>query len=58
MDGIVNEVSFDDILNYYGHNFYCLNCQYKNSRYIRKGVKIKDVSTVCEKCGCSISERR
>lgn len=56
-EDIKKDITIDDILNYYGHNFYCPNCHTRNSRHIRKGVKIKDVRVVCDHCGCTIPEQ-
>lgn len=47
----------NDILDWYGHNFYCTNCTKTNHRYIRKGILIKEVSTVCDNCGCGVNDR-
>jgi transcription elongation factor Elf1 len=53
---ILNESpSVEEALNYYQHKFYCSNCGNTNYRYIRKGVKITEVVTVCDNCGCGIS---
>ncbi len=51
---ILKDAPLDDALNYYGHKFYCDNCNAMNHRYIRKGVRIKGLTTECDVCGCTV----
>jgi len=51
---ILDKITLEQSLDYYTHTFVCNNCGECNKRYIKKGVRIVEVSTTCSKCGCWI----
>jgi transcription elongation factor Elf1 len=53
---VKRDVTIEECMKYYSHTFYCTNCGDRNYRHITMGVKIKDVSFECDRCGCIIKE--
>jgi peptide subunit release factor 1 (eRF1) len=51
---IKRELVIEEYLDYYSNNYWCRNCGAYNHMNIKKGVKVKDVSFACSKCGCKI----
>lgn len=45
----------DDCLKWYSVNTYCGNCNKHDYAYVRKGVKKKGLSVVCNTCGCKVN---
>lgn len=51
---IKDEIELSEYSEFYFHNFYCVNCWTKNHKYIKKGVRAKEIKFKCSRCGCMI----
>ena len=58
MENVEKEVTIENCLKYYSHTFYCQNCGEWNYRKIKKGKLLDTVAFECDKCSCTVRNRR